>query len=112
MTVNKKIFEILEEKGISQHEFARMTGITQSTISDWKNKGTTPNAEKIPIICKSLNISINELFDQENEEVEEYVIRKGDAIWEFVNGYYHMEGTAQKRMLAYAIAIMKSAAEE
>ena len=35
MTVSEKIFEILNERGMSQKEFSEKTGISQSSISDW-----------------------------------------------------------------------------
>ena len=38
MTISEKIFQLLEEKGMSQKEFSERTGIAQSSISDWKRK--------------------------------------------------------------------------
>ena len=38
-----------------------MTGIAESTISDWKRKGFNPSADKIGIICDALDITLDEL---------------------------------------------------
>ena len=57
MIISERIFEIMKEKNIKAKEFAKMTGIGQSTISDWKNKKTNPQTNKIMIICEALNVS-------------------------------------------------------
>lgn len=64
MIISERIFEIMKEKNIKAKEFAKMTGIGQSTISDWKNKKTNPQTNKIMIICEALNVSPEDvLFD-------------------------------------------------
>ena len=54
MIVNEKIFTLLKERGISQKSLSQMTGIPESTISDWKRKGKTPGADKIVEVCKAV----------------------------------------------------------
>ena len=51
MIISERIFSILTEKGISQKTFSAMTGISQSTISDWKRKKT-----------KTLIITLNTIY--------------------------------------------------
>ena len=51
MVISEKIFELMKERGMNQKEFALATGISQSTISDWKTKRTNPAADKIMVIC-------------------------------------------------------------
>ncbi len=73
MLISERIYNYLEEKGISQIEFAKRTGISQSTISDWRRKGTNPSADKILIICQVLGISPYELLaGTENKKLKEY----------------------------------------
>ena len=64
MTISEKIFDFMSEKNISQKEFAERTGISQSTISDWKRKGTNPAADKIMVICDALDISVYDLLNE------------------------------------------------
>ncbi len=71
MQIGSKIFSILSERGISQKEFSKMTGIAESTICDWKRKGFNPSAGKISAICKALDISPIELFSDEDISVNE-----------------------------------------
>ena len=54
MSISKKIFEIMDKKGMTQLELSKQTGIAQSVTSDWKRKGTDPQAKKIMTICKVL----------------------------------------------------------
>ena len=62
MLISERIYKYLDEKGITQNEFAKRTGISQSTVSDWRRKGTNPSADKIMIICEVLEISPYELL--------------------------------------------------
>ncbi len=57
MTISERIFELIRERGYSQKEFSKKTGIAESTISDWKKKGTNPVSDKILIICEVLEVS-------------------------------------------------------
>ena len=55
--ISEKIFELILKNGMTQKEFSEETGISQSTISDWKRKGTNPSADKILKICGYLYLS-------------------------------------------------------
>ena len=64
--ISEKIFELIHRNGVTQKEFSEETGISQSTISDWKRKGTNPSADKILKICEVLKVTPYELLG-ENE---------------------------------------------
>ena len=55
--ISEKIFELILRNGMTQKEFSEETGISQSTISDWKRKGTNPSADKILKICEVLKVN-------------------------------------------------------
>lgn len=57
MTISERIFVLLKERGFTQKEFSKKTGIAESTISDWKKKGTNPVSDKILVICDVLEVS-------------------------------------------------------
>lgn len=63
MSINKRLFNILQELGISNTDLAKGTGIKANTISDWKTKGTNPSSDKIYRICEFLNISTDYLLE-------------------------------------------------
>ena len=62
MIISEKIFELIKERGMNQKEFALATGISQSTISDWKTKKTNPAADKIMVICDVLGVTPEQLL--------------------------------------------------
>ena len=106
--ISKRIFELMEERGVSQKELSERTGISTSTISDWKNKGNAPTSEKISSICNALNITADVIFnDVEIEHVKTRVITEESELWDFVHAYDNLSARAQKRVLAYAMAMMK-----
>ena len=59
----------MDKNGLSQKEFSEQTGISQSTISDWKRKKTNPSADKILKICEVLHIKVSEVWkaDKKND---------------------------------------------
>ena len=62
MTIRERIFQIMEEKQMTQKEFAKLAKIPESTISDWKKKGNTPSAEKLIDISTALGVPVTELL--------------------------------------------------
>ncbi len=109
MIISEKIFNILNEKGISQKAFSEKTGISQSTISDWKRKGTNPSADKIITICDALDISVYELLN----DTEESVVRQSDYIllnkkseeYLLLETYQGLDSLAKARVLGYMDAL-------
>ena len=47
----------MKERKITQTELANLTGIRQSSISDWLNDRYEPKQDKVYIIAKALNVS-------------------------------------------------------
>lgn len=63
--VRNRLKTLLELKGLTQKEFAEITGIRQSTISELcRNSKSVMNLEHLEIIMKALNITdFNEVFE-------------------------------------------------
>ncbi len=69
MKIYEKIFARLNELHMSQTELSKKTGIATSTISDWRKKQINPQADKLVVICKALDMSLADLLcDEENTE--------------------------------------------
>ncbi len=49
----KKFVQLLQKKGVTPYKVAKDTGITQSTLSDWKTGRATPKADKLLILAKA-----------------------------------------------------------
>ena len=63
MTINERIFYIMKQKNITQLELSQATGISQSTISDWKRKGTNPASDKLVVLAnKGLGVDVDDLL--------------------------------------------------
>lgn len=122
MLISERIYSYLEEKKISQKEFAERTGISQSTVSDWRRKGTNPSADKIMIICEVLGVSPYELLlgtdnkMQRKHNEPDYVIFQRDSRESvLIEKYQHLENDAKRRLEGYLEALsdmQKSEGEE
>ncbi len=112
MIISQRIYKIMEDKKISQIEFSRKTGISQSTISDWRRKGTNPSADKLMIICEALDCSVYDLLlDTKNKKHREYkatetvVIDKTSKDYKIIEAYNKLELDNQKRLEGYLDAL-------
>ena len=112
MLISERIYQYLEEKGMSQIEFVKRTGISQSTVSDWRRKGTNPSADKIMIICDVLEISPYELLletDSKNpkelRQMDYVVINKNSKEYELLQMYERLESGSRKRLEEYLQAL-------
>ena len=112
MLISERIYQYMKERGITQLEFSKRTGISQSTVSDWRRKGTNPSADKIMIICDVLDISPYELLlGTENEKLKNYnqpdyvIIDKNSREYMLVESFQRLDSDAQKRLEGYMEAL-------
>lgn len=112
MLISERIYQYMKEKGITQLEFSKRTGISQSTVSDWRRKGTNPSADKIMIICDVLGVSPYELLlGTENEKLKNYnqpdyvIIDKNSREYMLVETFQHLDSDAQNRLEGYMEAL-------
>lgn len=105
MTISEHIFELLEEKKISQKAFSDRTGIAQSTISDWKRKKTNPAADKIMIICDALEITPCELLsctETAGKGIQDYVVvGQGTEEYVLLEKYRSLKQSDKGRIWGY-----------
>ena len=108
MLISERIYKYIAERGLSQIEFSRRTGISQSTISDWRRKGTNPSSDKIMVICDVLDISPMELLtgiEGESENVDYIVLNKDSGEYHLIENYRDLDGDARKRVEGYMAAL-------
>ena len=111
-TISNRIFELLKERGMSQKEFPKKTGIAESTISDWKKKKTNPVSDKILIISETLGETPYELLSgaehvgTRSRENIMYVVDKGTELGCLIDTYQSMDEEDQKRLLGYMQALI------
>ncbi len=62
MKVNERIITMINEKNIKIADLSRKTGISQSTITNWVKRDSSPNADMIQAIATAFNVSIEFLI--------------------------------------------------
>lgn len=112
MIISERIFKIMEEKGIRQTDFSAQTGISQSTISDWKRKKTNPSSDKIMVICETLGVSPYELLqdnnrDNTNEMLDYKVVSEGTDSYDFLVEFEQMDKSMRNRLIGYMDALIQ-----
>lgn len=64
MAIRVKLRQLIEQKGISQRELARLTGLRASTINHLCSDNVDRvYLETLELVCKTLSISIEELIE-------------------------------------------------
>lgn len=112
MTISERIFELLKEKKMSQKMFSEATGISQSSISDWKKKKTNPVSDKILIICEVLEVSPEELLSgtenngKRSNPSEYLVLDKASELGRFVIGIQNLDQSKRDRLMGYYAALV------
>ena len=83
MTVGDKIRERRIELGLSQQKLADLTGYkTRGAINRIESGERHPNPDRLPILCKVLELDLNDLYDVKSFNHPEIEI--GHAIYEAV----------------------------
>ncbi len=65
----QKISGFREARGWSEYQLAEKSGIPQSTISSWYRKGANPTIPSLRKICETFDITLSELFAEDNTPV-------------------------------------------
>ncbi|MCM3293457.1 helix-turn-helix transcriptional regulator [Paenibacillus sp. MER 180] len=64
MAIRVKLRQLLEQKGISQRELARLTGLRASTINHLCSDNVDRvYLETLELVCKTLGVRIEELIE-------------------------------------------------
>ncbi|MDD3416929.1 MAG: helix-turn-helix transcriptional regulator [Lachnospiraceae bacterium] len=111
MTIGERVFAIMERNNLSQYEFSRLTGIAQSTISDWKRKKTNPASDKLMVICDVLYVSLYELLSGTEEskykQLDYIVIDKKTEEYSLIEDYQTLDEKNKARLKGYLEALVK-----
>ena len=110
MKVYEKIFARLDDLGMSQSELSRRTGISTSTINDWKKKKINPQADKLVVICKALGMSLAELLGEDGAESSGTDYSAEEKY--LVECYRRSDNYVRKHMLRYMELIDKTETKE
>lgn len=67
MDVIKRINDIMKNQGMTRYQLAKISDLSQSTLSNMNTRNTTPSIPTIEMICNALNISLSQFFAGDNE---------------------------------------------
>ena len=75
-----EIFEqLLQQQGISAYKVDKETGVTQSTLSDWKRGRSTPKSENMKKLANYFGVSIDYLMTgKDSSETKESILKPKD----------------------------------
>lgn len=109
MIISERIFHLMNEKEMSQKEFSDRTGISPSTISDWKRKKTNPAADKIMLICDVLEITPYELLSGVEKDryiqLDYIIVDKQSEDYCFLDKYRKLDEKKRQRVMGYMDAL-------
>lgn len=54
-----KIDELMKERGVTPYKVSKETGIHQASFSDWKHGRCNPKLDKLKILARYFNVSID-----------------------------------------------------
>lgn len=67
MKFNEKLVMLRKQQNLSQEQVSEKLGVARQTISKWELGETTPEMDKLIIISKLYDITLNELMKEDNE---------------------------------------------
>ena len=68
MDVIARINEIMKQQGLTNYQLAKISGLSQSTLTNMSTRNTTPTIPTLENICDSLNISLSQFFADESTD--------------------------------------------
>ena len=113
MTITERIIKLIKQRNMTQVEFARQIGIANSTISEWKKKGSCPSADKVMDICNVLKVTPEQLLtgigidDEEDIATSNPESRFTPYDIQIIYNYHNLREEQQKRLVAYMEALKK-----
>ena len=76
MKLGEKVLKLRKKINISQEQLGEQVGVTRQTISNWELGETSPNPEQLKLLSRVLNISIDELLENNIQYIEKNKVNK------------------------------------
>lgn len=71
MKLSDNLKTIRKENNLSQEQLAEKLGVSRQAVSKWESDQSYPEMEKVLLICKLFNYSIDELMNESVKDVNE-----------------------------------------
>lgn len=63
----KKFAELLEKHKMTAYQVSKETGVSTSTLSEWKNGNYTPKIDKLQKIANFFGVTVDYFLEERNE---------------------------------------------
>ena len=63
-----RLFELRDEKGLSQRDMAKILNISQGTYNNWENGKTQPSIEQLIMLASFFEVSVDYLVGNTDEK--------------------------------------------
>lgn len=90
MSIDKKLIQLRQTKGLSQGDVARKIGVSRPAYGFWEKGTTKPKLDKLIKLAKLFDISLTELTEDKKKEL--------------INIYDSLTATRQDKILSYTKA--------
>lgn len=75
-----EVFEqLLQKFSVTPYKVAKETGVSQSTLSDWKRGISTPKQDKLQKLADYFNVSLEYITTGEEKEGDKYYLNEETA---------------------------------
>lgn len=71
--------KLLQSHGVTPYKVSKATGVSQSTLSDWKRGISTPKQDKLQKIADYFSVSLEYLMTGEEKEGDKYYLNDETA---------------------------------
>lgn len=85
MKFNEKLIELRKKEGLSQEELGYKLNVTRQTVSKWELGQTKPEMDKLVEMSKIFNVSLDELVNETEVEINKETIIEDQHIHENKN---------------------------
>ena len=103
----KRLNQLMTENKISQNKLAEMTGITQSSISDWTNGKYKPRQDKVYLLSEALKVSPAYLLGySDNKNLDQKKLKNDTSKIDKLFNQLNDEG--KKKAIAYTQDLVDS----
>lgn len=97
--------KLLDEKGLKNADVSRATGISNMTLSDWKNGKSTPKQDKLMKIADYFGVSLDYLMTGSNKKYStedallDVRISEDWELKEAIKKYYTLDKKKKKHII-------------
>ena len=76
MDAKMRIKELMKAKNITEYRLAKLSGLSQSTLSNLFNRNTAPTIPTVEAICAGLGITLAQFFCDDSAESPIYLTKE------------------------------------